>query len=101
MADFLKHLAVVGRVDYPNKTRVLLIRTKGRIAVGKPPTISALENELNPLARIDLGLSKCQQMSEREESTVFSSRLPPTLPTTARCFKKSAMGIPCAFQALV
>lgn len=45
MTDLLKHLAVVGRVDYPNKTRVLLISTKGRRAVGKPPTISVLEDE--------------------------------------------------------
>lgn len=83
MTDLLKHLAVAGRVDYPNKTRVLLLRTKGRIAVGKPPTISALENELNPLARIDLGLSKCQGMSKREASTVFSP--PPYPPLSFHC----------------
>lgn len=72
MSDLLKHLAVVGRVDYPNKTRVLLISTKGKRAVGKPPTISVLEDELNPLGRIDPGLSKCQGMSKREAGSVFS-----------------------------
>ena len=73
MTDLLKHLAVVGRVDYPNKTRVLLIRTKGRIAaVGKPPTTSLLKNEFSPLARIELGLSKHQGMSKRKAGPLFS-----------------------------
>lgn len=81
--DFLKHLAVVGQVGYPNKTKLLLIRVKGRIAVGKQPTISALENELNPLSRIDAGLSNGQGMSKREASTVFSP--PPHPPLSFNC----------------
>lgn len=46
MIVLLKHKAMGGRADYSNKTRVLFIRMKRRIAVGKQPTISALENKL-------------------------------------------------------